>query len=53
MELFSIVDELDTTAKTTKDKKHMQFLFHRFVQEYANTEKMIDAELAQLKKNRK
>jgi signal transduction histidine kinase/FixJ family two-component response regulator len=52
MELFSIVDELDTTAKTTKDKKHMQFLFHRFVQEYPNTEKMIDAELAQLKKNR-
>jgi len=53
MELFSLVEELDTTAKTTKDKKHMQFLFDRFVQEYPNTEKMIDAELAQMKKNRK
>lgn len=53
MELFSIVEELDTTAKTTKDTNHMQFLFDRFVQEYPNTEKMIDAELAQMKKNRK
>ena len=53
MELFSIVEELDTTAKTTKDTNHMQFLFDRFVKEYPNTEKMIDAELAQMKKNRK
>ncbi|UCD61305.1 MAG: response regulator [Flavobacteriaceae bacterium] len=49
MELFSIVEELNTAAKTTKDIKHMQFLFNRFVQEYPNAEKLIDSELARLK----
>lgn len=52
MELFSIVEQLNTTAKTTKDKNHMQFLLNRFVQEYPKTEKMIDEELRRLKKNR-
>ncbi len=52
MELFSIVEQLNTTAKTTKDKNHMQFLLNRFVQEYPKAEKMIDEELRRLKKNR-
>jgi CheY-like chemotaxis protein len=51
MELFSIVELLNTTAKTTKDKNHMQFLLNRFVQEYPKAEKMIDEELRRLKKN--
>ena len=51
MELFSIVEQLNTTAKTTKDKNHMQFLLNRFVQEYPKAEKMIDEELRRLKKN--
>ncbi|WP_019669811.1 ATP-binding protein [Eudoraea adriatica] len=53
MELFSIVEELNTAAKTTKDKKHMQFLFNRFVQEYPNAEKLIDSELTRLKIKKK
>lgn len=52
MELFSIVEQLDTTAKTTKDENHMQFLLNRFVQEYPKAEKMIDDELRRIKKNR-
>ena len=52
MELFSIVEQLDTAAKTTKDENHMQFLLDRFVQEYPKAEKMIDDELIRMKKNR-
>ena len=52
MELFSIVEQLNTAAKTTKDKNHMQFLLNRFVQEYPKAEKMIDEELRRLNKNR-
>jgi signal transduction histidine kinase/DNA-binding response OmpR family regulator len=52
MELFSIVEQLDTTAETTKDENHMQFLLNRFVQEYPKAEKMIDDELRRIKKNR-
>ncbi|MGB5202993.1 MAG: ATP-binding protein, partial [Eudoraea sp.] len=52
MELFSIVEQLNTTAKTTKDINHMQFLLNRFVQEYPKAEKMIDEELGRLNKNR-
>ncbi|MGB5460545.1 MAG: response regulator, partial [Eudoraea sp.] len=52
MELFSIVEQLDTAAKTTKDENHMQFLLNRFVQEYPKAEKMIDDELRRIKKNR-
>lgn len=51
MELFSIVEQLNTTAKTTKDINHMQFLLNRFVQEYPKAEKMIDEELRRLNKN--
>ncbi|WP_297703859.1 ATP-binding protein [uncultured Eudoraea sp.] len=52
MDLFSIVEQLNTAAKTTKDKNHMQFLLNRFVQEYPKAEKMIDEELRRLNKNR-
>ena len=52
MELFSIVEQLNTTAKTTKDINHMQFLLNRFVQEYPKAEEMIDEELGRLNKNR-
>ena len=52
MELFSIVEQLNTTAKTTKDINHMQFLLNRFVQEYPKAEEMINEELGRLNKNR-
>ncbi len=52
MDLFSIVEQLNTIAKTTKDINHMQFLLNRFVQEYPKAEKMIDEELRRLNKNR-
>jgi len=52
MELFSIVEQLNTIAKTTKDENHMQFLLDRFVQEYPKAEKIIDEELRRLKKER-
>lgn len=52
MELFSIVEQLNTTAKTTRDERHMQFLLDRFVQEYPKAERLIDEEFLRMNKNK-
>lgn len=53
MELFSIVEQLNTTAKTTRDERHMQFLLDRFVQEYPKAERLIDEEFLRINNNNK
>ncbi|WP_297795858.1 ATP-binding protein [uncultured Eudoraea sp.] len=52
MELFSIVEQLNTTAKTTRDERHMQYLLDRFVQEYPKAERLIDEEFLRMNKNK-
>ncbi len=48
--LHAIVVQIENTCKTDGDKKHLEFLYACFIDEYPRVEKVIDKEMEKLRK---
>ncbi len=49
--LYTIVEQIQNTSKNDGDKKHLEFLYTCFLQEYPLVEQLIDEKMKALKKN--
>jgi len=48
--LYEIIVQIQNACKKEVDIKHMEFLYHSFLQEYPKVEKTINKELKKFKK---
>ena len=51
--LLQIVEQIDLESKTGKDKKHLNFLYNHFIEEYGRLEKQIDQECSEIRSEQK